>query len=72
MDELIELNANETFIQKLDSLRTGDMSRADALRRAVVFLSYAATQEREGRHLGFVVSGPQGGSVVEEIIEVNS
>ena len=45
------------------------MSRADVLRRAVTLLSYATHAEREGRQLGFVVSGPAG-NIVEEILEV--
>ena len=69
MDERIELTANEAFIKELDGLRKEGMSRADVLRRAVTLLSYATHAEREGRQLGFVVSGPAG-NIVEEILEV--
>ena len=71
MDELIELNASQAFSEKLDSLRSGGMTRADVIRQAVVLLSYATEQEREGRQLGFVVRDGEGRNVVEEILQVN-
>mgnify|MGYP006950419473 CR=1 FL=1 len=71
MDELIELNASQAFSNKLDSLRSGQMTRADVIRQAVVLLSYASEQEREGRQLGFVVTDNEGREVVDEILQVN-
>jgi hypothetical protein len=71
MDELIELNASQAFSNKLDSLRSGQMTRADVIRQAVVLLSYAAEQEKEGKQLGFVIRDGQGREVVDEILRVN-
>ena len=71
MNDLIELEANPAFSDELDSLRTGGMTRADVIRRAVVLLSHAVEQEKEGRQLGFVVKNSEGQDVVEEILEIS-
>jgi|688.fasta_scaffold148528_3 hypothetical protein len=72
MDELIiELNASQAFSEKLDSLRSGGMTRADVIRQAVVLLSYATEQEKDGRQLGFVVKDDKGRNVVDEILQVS-
>jgi metal-responsive CopG/Arc/MetJ family transcriptional regulator len=72
MDELIiELNASQAFSEKLDSLRSGGMTRADVIRQAVVLLSYATEQEKDGRQLGFVVKDDEGRNVVDEILQVS-
>lgn len=71
-DELLQLSASPAFIRALDGLRSGSMSRADVIQRAVVLYSHALEQEREGRHLGFVVQDTDGRDIVEEIIDVSA
>jgi hypothetical protein len=71
-DQLIEISANASFVEELDSLTSAGMTRADVIRRAVVLYSHAIEQEREGRQLGFVVRDvATGNNVVEEIVAVS-